>query len=79
MLEILKKQKDNDKIPRYFFDNVIVAHKTGELFNVFNDGGIVYGINNNFIIVIMTDDVDNEECMKEKIGEISKKIYFALD
>lgn len=79
MLEILKKQKDNDKIPRYFLKNVIVAHKTGELFNVFNDGGIVYGINNNFIIVIMTDNVYDEECIKEKIGEVSKKIYFALD
>ena len=42
MLELLKAQTLNDKLPKYLPDQVIMAHKAGELDDVSHDAGIVY-------------------------------------
>ncbi len=31
MLDILKRQRHRDKLPRYIVDDVILANKTGEI------------------------------------------------
>ena len=43
MIDILKKQQVNDRLPRYLGDGVTIAHKTGDGQPwVANDAGIVW-------------------------------------
>ncbi len=55
MLEILKRQTWNERIPKYLPENTVVAHKTGELYGVKHDAGIVYSPKGDYIIVLMSD------------------------
>lgn len=70
MIDILKQQQDTEALPAAFpYD--VVAHKTGELIGVYNDGGIIYGKDNR-IIVILTDDYQNREKTIDKIIDLSR-------
>lgn len=70
MIDILKQQQDTEALPTAFpYD--VVAHKTGELIGVYNDGGIVYGKENR-IIVVLTDDYQNREKTIDKIIDLSR-------
>jgi beta-lactamase class A len=73
MLELLKAQKLNDKIPKYL-PGVLIAHKTGELDNYTHDGGIVYADNGNYIMIILSKS-DNPDLAKNRISNISESIY----
>lgn len=74
MLEVLKRQKINDRIPKYLPEEVVVAHKTGELPGIRNDAGIVFSPKGDYIIVILTEGKNVEE-LSEKIAQISKVVY----
>lgn len=74
MLELLKKQQLNGKIPKYLPENAVVAHKTGELGEVSHDAGIVYTKKGDYILVIMSK-TGNSDDANEKIAEISKNVY----
>jgi beta-lactamase class A len=74
MLELLRAQRLNDKIPKYLPDNITVAHKTGELDEYTHDAGIVYLENNEYIIVVLSKS-DNPSLAKERISNISKSVY----
>lgn len=56
MLEILLQQTDTEVFPAAV-PNVKIAHKTGELDNLYDDGGIVFKEGTPFVIVIMNDDI----------------------
>ncbi len=55
VLDLLKQQKLNTKIPALLPKDTVVAHKTGELYGLSHDAGIVYTPNGNFLIVVFTD------------------------
>ena len=55
MLAILKRQKLNDRIPKYLPKGTISAHKTGELGGVKHDAGIVFSDKGDYIIVLMSE------------------------
>lgn len=55
MLEILKRQKLNDRIPKYLPKGTVIAHKTGELGSAKHDAGIVFSEKGDYIIVIMSE------------------------
>lgn len=74
MLEVLKRQKINDRIPKYLPDGVQVAHKTGEFSNLRNDAGIVFSKGGDYIIVVLTEGKNVEE-LAEKIAQISRAVY----
>ena len=57
MLTLLKKCNDTDGIAQGFPSSIEYAHKTGEISNIFNDGGIVYLPNRNYIVVVFAEDV----------------------
>lgn len=59
MLRLLLAQKINDRLPAELPRGTPVAHKTGNLLGVVNDAGIVYGPRADFILVIMSSDVDD--------------------
>ncbi len=74
MLEILKKQSINDRIPANLPKNVVVAHKTGELFGAKHDAGIVFNKNGDYIIVVMSDTKDPKIAI-EKTAKFSEEIF----
>lgn len=74
MLDLLKQQQLNDRIPKYLPDEVDVAHKTGELDGNKHDAGIVYTPKGDYILVVMTN-TNNPATAAEKIAEISKDVY----
>jgi beta-lactamase class A len=74
MVELLLEQNINDRIPALLPQGVRVAHKTGELDNVRNDGGIVSTPRGRYIIIVMSYDVDPAEAT-EAIAEISRLVY----
>ncbi len=74
MLSLLKNQQINTKLSKYLPENIIIAHKTGELGNYSHDGGIVYTNKGNYIIVVMSDTNAVLDA-NENIANISKSVY----
>ena len=74
MINLLKAQRLNDKLPKYLPETVAVAHKTGELDFLTHDAGIVYAENGDYIIVIFSES-DYPPGAKERIAQISKAVY----
>jgi beta-lactamase class A len=54
MLDILKQQRDKECFPAVV-SGYDIAHKTGELGGLYDDGGIIYHSNRDMIFVIMTE------------------------
>ncbi|GEM_PF-1723818 len=76
MIDLLMAQTKNDRIPALLPPEATVAHKTGELPSVRNDGGIVYGPNGDYIIVVMSQADPGEAVAAE--AEISRMVYDAF-
>ena len=74
MIEILKQQTFDDRIPKYLPKNTEVAHKTGELFGAKHDAGIVFSKGGDYIIVVLSK-TENEKEAAEKIARFSEEIY----
>lgn len=74
MLELLFKQRLNDRIPQLLPGDVRVAHKTGELDTFKHDAGIVEIQDNAYIIVVMTDTPTPQNAV-EVTAQISKDVY----
>jgi beta-lactamase class A len=74
MLDLLKAQKLNDKLPKYLPKGTVIAHKTGEIDYLSHDGGIVYTKNRDYIIVVLSES-DYPPGAQERIAQISKSIF----
>ncbi len=74
MLDLLKSQKLNNKLPKYLPQEIDVAHKTGEIDSLTHDAGIVYAPTSDYIIVILSDSNDPNSA-EERIAEVSKNVY----
>ena len=74
MLDLLKRQKLNNKLPKYLPSGVMVAHKTGEIDFFTHDGGIAYGPKSDYVIVVLSKS-DLPAAAEERIADISKKVY----
>jgi beta-lactamase class A len=78
MLEILKLQQFNDRIPRYLPEGTPVAHKTGEIGYTRNDAGIIYADDQHIVVAIFAlranGDVSEQETY-QRAGEIARAIY----
>lgn len=74
-IDIMKNQRDNNKLKRYIKENIVLANKTGELDNLNNDVGIFYTkVADYFIGVFVSNAKSNQEAY-EIIGNFSKKVY----
>ena len=76
MLEVLKNQRLNGKIPFFLSSNpnkVQIAHKTGEDTNTTHDVGIVFA-KDPFIICFLSNDVDVPN-FERAMQDISLEIY----
>lgn len=74
MLNLLKWQKLNNKIPKYLPGNISVLHKTGELDEFTHDAGIVETLYGDYIMVILTKSNDPSNA-EEHIAQISRAVY----
>lgn len=74
IMALLKSQRLNDRIPKYLPDNVIIAHKTGELGRIKHDGGIVFAPFGDYIFVAMSK-TSNPQNAAEVIARVSSRIY----
>lgn len=74
MLDLLKGQALNNKIPDELPDSVVVAHKTGELDNFSHDGGIIYNTNGPYLMVMMSES-SNPAGAVQRIADTSKAVY----
>lgn len=74
MLTLLKNQKINTKLSKNLPENVVIAHKTGELGEISHDSGIVYTNKGNYIIVTFSETKSPLNA-NEKIIQISRQVY----
>lgn len=74
MMETLKRQTWNERIPKYLPENTVVAHKTGELYGVKHDAGIVFSPKGDYIIVLMSD-TPSQTHAAEVEAKISKAVF----
>ena len=74
MIEILKKQQLNSKLPKYLPEGTIIAHKTGEVDYFSHDAGIVYTDRGDYIIVVFSES-DYPPGAEDRIAQISKAVY----
>lgn len=74
MLDLLSRQRLNDRIPKYLPERVQIAHKTGELGQIKHDAGIVFLKNNDFIFVALSE-TKNPADAAETTALLSKEIY----
>ena len=73
MISYLLKQQDRDCFPAALpYWNI--AHKTGEVDNLYDDGGIFYGSKGDFILVIMNDNYDSRGKTIDKMKRIASQI-----
>ncbi|MBI5555792.1 MAG: serine hydrolase [Elusimicrobia bacterium] len=75
-LEILKKQKVNDRIPAHLPESIEVAHKTGLEKGVCHDVGIVFTPKGDFLICVLTHyQYNHARRAKKLISKISYLTY----
>ena len=75
MLDILKRQKYNTRIPLYLPDTIAVAHKTGSLRGICNDAGIVYGPQGPYVIVLFAKRLADPVAGAAALAQISRAVY----
>ncbi len=78
MLDIMKRQQVRGRLDLYLPEEVLIAHKTGDLDNLEHDGGIVYLKDKEYIICVLTDKTESNKEGREIIGKISKMVYDEL-
>jgi len=74
MLNFLKGQVLNSKLPKYLPDNTEFGHKTGELGQYSHDGGIVFTNAGDYIIAVLSRSSSPKDA-NERIAEISRGVY----
>lgn len=75
MLNVLKRQQVRGRLDLYLPEEVMIAHKTGDLDNLEHDAGIVYLKNNEYIICVLTNETSTNKDGREIIGKISRIVY----
>lgn len=74
MIEILKKQKLNEGLPKYLPKELKIAHKTGDIGWFKHDAGIVFTKKGDYIIVVMSES-SSPVGAQERIANLSKAVY----
>ena len=76
MLDIMKRQQVRGRLDLYLPEEIVIAHKTGDLDLLEHDVGIVYPENGKaYIIVVLTNETTTNKDGREIIGHISKMAY----
>ena len=68
MLNLYVQCIDREGIASGLPTNVAYAHKTGEAYDFYHDGGIVYAEGRPYIVVAFTDDVTNNRAFMKDLS-----------
>lgn len=74
MIDLLKKQKINDRIPKLLPKEVEVAHKTGDIEGFEHDAGIVFTPKGDYVFVALSES-DMPDAAGKRIASLSKAVY----
>jgi beta-lactamase class A len=77
MLELLKAQEFNEKIPAGLPPGTAVAHKTGDILGVHHDAAIVFPAGAPYILVVMTAGIVDGKKANALIADISREVWAA--
>ena len=76
MLEILKDQTDTECLNTACPDKII-AHKTGALAGLFDDGGIIFGgKNGDTVLIMMTENFTGEKIVIGRMKKFAQHIIY---
>ena len=76
MIEILKEQEFNEKIPAGLPPGTVVAHKTGDITNFHHDAAIVYPPGEKpYVLVVLTQGYQDEKDANRVIAGISQVVW----
>lgn len=75
ILDILKRQQVGGRLNLYLPEEITIAHKTGDLDKLEHDVGIVYHPYCNYIICVLTKNVETNKEGREIIGKVSLEVY----
>ena len=78
MIDIMKRQKYNDRIPRHLPGEATVAHKTGSLRGIRNDAGIVYHPQGSYIISLFSKRLADPVAGAAALAQVSKTVWETL-
>ena len=73
MLEFLQGQTDTDCFPAAL-PGKMIAHKTGALIGLYDDGGIIYNGQNDAVLVIMTENYTDEYTAMERMRQFARAV-----
>ncbi len=78
MIDILKSQEFNEKIPAYLPKGTVIAHKTGDITGIHHDAAIVYPEGEApYVLVVLTYGYQDEKEANRVIAEISRIVWQA--
>jgi beta-lactamase class A len=77
IIDIMKRQKFNDRIPAGVPEETDIAHKTGSLKGVRNDAGIVYS-EKPYVVALFSKRLDDEKAGVQALGDLSKIVWEAF-
>jgi len=79
MIDILKAQEFNEKIPAYLPKGTPIAHKTGDITGIHHDAAIVYPPGPPgeppYVLVVLTRGYEDEKAANQMIAEISRLVW----
>jgi beta-lactamase class A len=76
MIETLKAQEFNEKIPAYLPKGTPIAHKTGDITGVHHDAAIVFPPGEPpYVLVVLTSGFLDEKKANQAIAEISRAVW----
>lgn len=75
MSHILSRQTHRDSLSRYIDEDIVIAHKTGELDKLNHDIGVFYVGDMEYLLGIFVTEAQHNIEAKRIIGRISRSIY----
>ena len=79
IVDILKKQKYDDIIPKYLPKSIEFAHKDGWINGVRHDSGIVFlDGNTTYVLVLLSKNLEDEIKGADLLAKVSLEIYNSL-
>ena len=74
-LDILKRQQQSGRLQLYLPEELVVAHKCGDLDFLEHDGGILFAEKGPYVLVVLTSETKTNKDGREIIGTVSRMIY----
>jgi beta-lactamase class A len=75
MIDIMKQQLYRDMVYLEIPDEIMVAHKTGELANIEHEVGIFFTQKSDYIFSMLTYDAVSNNYARKIVGNVAKIVY----